>query len=95
MLEVSTIHFSRLCKAVVEAGVDFVWIADDVAFKAGLFIPPKLFKEIWTKRMERIMEPALVQDIPVIFHSMEISMILFNTYRHGNKLLKSHGPICY
>ena len=69
MLEVSTIHFSRLCEAVVEAGVDFVWIADDFAFKTGLFIPPKLFNEIWTKRMERIMEPALVQDIPVIFHS--------------------------
>jgi uroporphyrinogen-III decarboxylase len=69
MLEVSTIHFSNLCKAVVEAGVDFVWIADDIAFKTGLFIPPKLFKEIWTERMQRIMEPALARDIPVIFHS--------------------------
>ena len=69
MLEVSTQHFIKLCRAVVEARTDFVWIADDVAFKTGLFIPPKIFKEIWTSRMARIIEPALSAGIPVVFHS--------------------------
>ncbi|MCL4417934.1 MAG: hypothetical protein M1365_14820 [Actinobacteria bacterium] len=69
MLEVSTQHFVKMTKALIEARVDFVWPADDVAFKTGLFIPPKIMKEIWVPRMARIMEPAVNAGIPVMFHS--------------------------
>ncbi|MCG2789098.1 MAG: hypothetical protein L6405_03990 [Actinomycetia bacterium] len=69
ILEVSTQHFVKLTKAIVEAGADFIWPADDVAFKTGLFIPPKIMKEIWVPRMARIMEPAVNANVPVIFHS--------------------------
>ena len=69
MLEVSTEHFVKLTKAIVEAGADFIFPADDVAFKTGLFIPPKLFKEIWVQRMARIIEPAVNAGVPVMFHS--------------------------
>jgi len=69
MLEASCVHFVNMTKAVVAAGVDFIFPADDVAFKTGLFIPPKIFKEIWIKRMARIFEPAVSAGIPVMFHS--------------------------
>ncbi len=69
MLEVSTDHFVKLSRALVDAGVDFLFPADDVAFKTGLFIPPKLMKQIWVPRMARIMEPAVDAGIPVMFHS--------------------------
>jgi len=69
MLEVSCRHFIKLARASVNAGVDFIFPADDVAFKTGLFIPPVLFKELWTKRMARIFEPAVNAGIPVMFHS--------------------------
>lgn len=69
MLELSTEHYVRLTKAAVEAGVDFIFPADDVAFKTGLFIPPKIMKEIWVPRMARIMEPAVSAGVPVFFHS--------------------------
>ncbi len=69
MLEAATQHFVKMTKALVDAGVDLVWPADDVAFKTGLFIPPKIMKEIWVPRMARIMEPAVNAGIPVIFHS--------------------------
>lgn len=69
MLEVSTEHFVKMTRALVEAGVDFVWPADDVAFKTGLFIPPKIMKEIWVPRMARIFEPAVNAGVPVMFHS--------------------------
>jgi len=69
MLEDSTVHFVNLSKALVKAGVDFLFPADDVAFKTGLFIPPKIFKEIWVPRMRRIFEPAVNAGIPVMFHS--------------------------
>jgi len=69
MLEDSTVHFVNLSKALVAEKVDFLFPADDVAFKTGLFIPPKIFKEIWVKRMARIFEPALNANIPIMFHS--------------------------
>lgn len=69
MLEVSTVHFVNLTKAMVAEKVDLIFPADDVAFKTGLFIPPKIFKEIWIPRMARIFEPALNANIPIMFHS--------------------------
>lgn len=69
MLEVSTQHFVKMTKAVIKAGVDFIWPADDIAFKTGLFIPPKIMRQIWVPRMARIMEPAVNAGIPVMFHS--------------------------
>jgi len=68
-LEKSTLHFVNLCDAIVGAGVDFIWVADDIAFKTGLFIPPKIIKEIWVTRIARIIEPAVNAGIPVTFHS--------------------------
>lgn len=69
MLEVSTEHFVKITQALVDAGADFVWPADDIAFKTGLFIPPKIMKEIWVPRMARIVEPAVNAGVPVMFHS--------------------------
>ena len=69
MLEVSTIHFSKMTKELVKAGVDAIGIGDDVAFKTGLFIPPKIMKNIWIPRLARIIEPAVNKGIPVLFHS--------------------------
>jgi len=69
IMEVETQHYVKLTKAIIDAGVDVVWPADDVAFKTGLFLPPKIMKEIWIPRMARIFEPAVNANIPIIFHS--------------------------
>ena len=69
MLEISTQHYVKMTKSLVQSGVDFIWPCDDVAFKTGLFIPPKIMKEMWVPRMARIMEPAVNAGVPVIFHS--------------------------
>jgi uroporphyrinogen decarboxylase len=69
IMEVETQHYVKLSKAAVDAGVDIVWPADDVAFKTGLFLPPKIMKEIWVPRMARIFEPAVNAKVPIIFHS--------------------------
>jgi uroporphyrinogen-III decarboxylase len=69
MLEVSTEHTVKVTKAMVKAGVDFLFPNDDVAFNGGLFIPPKIFKEMWIPKMARIIEPAVNAGIPVFFHS--------------------------
>jgi uroporphyrinogen-III decarboxylase len=69
MLEVSTIHFVKMTEALVEAGVDVIAIGDDVAFKSGLFLPPKLMAKIWLPRLARVIAPAVNKNIPVLFHS--------------------------
>jgi uroporphyrinogen decarboxylase len=69
MLEVSANHFKKMTESMVDENVDFIGIGDDVAFNKGLFIPPKIMKEIWIPRIARIMEPALNADIPILFHS--------------------------
>ncbi len=95
MLEVSTEHFVKLMKAVVKAGADFVYPCDDIAFKTGLFIPPKLFKEMWNPRMRRIMEPALEARVPIIFHSDgKIDEIVEDLIEMGVDFLVDMDPYC-
>ncbi len=69
LLEISTGYLVKFCRAAVANGVDFIWTADDVAFKTGLFLPPKLMREMWAPRLARIHEPALNAGKPVMFHS--------------------------
>jgi methylmalonyl-CoA mutase cobalamin-binding domain/chain len=69
MLEISTEWCVKFCAAAIKNGVDFIWPADDVAFKTGLFLPPQLMREIWAGRMKRICAPAVSAGKPVMFHS--------------------------
>jgi 5-methyltetrahydrofolate--homocysteine methyltransferase len=69
LLEISAAWCTRFATAAVKNGVDFIWPADDVAFKTGLFLPPPLLKEIWAGRMKRICAPAVSAGKPVMFHS--------------------------
>ncbi len=69
MLEVSAEYWEKFVAAAVAEGIDFVYFADDFAFKTGLFLPPKLFEELWKERSARILAPALEKGLPVLFHS--------------------------
>ena len=69
MLDASADYFEKLVAAGVAEGIDALFFADDYAWKQGLFVPPKLFKQIWFPRAERIIRPAVSAGIPVFFHS--------------------------
>jgi 5-methyltetrahydrofolate--homocysteine methyltransferase len=69
LLEISSNYWTQFVKRAVDEGVDFIWPADDVAFKTGLFLPPKIMKEMWLPLLKRIIEPALNAGKPVMFHS--------------------------
>jgi len=69
LLEISSNYWVKFVKRAVEEGVDFVWVADDVAFKTGLFLPPDIMKEMWLPHLKRIIQPALNAGKPVMFHS--------------------------
>ncbi len=69
LLEIGTQYWVKFVTRAVEEGVDFVWAADDVAFKTGLFLPPKIMKEMWLPHLQRIIAPAVSAGKPVMFHS--------------------------
>jgi uroporphyrinogen decarboxylase len=62
-------YFQELARRVAAEGVDFVFAADDFAFKSGLFVNPKLFEEIWRPHFDRILDPFRDANIPIMFHS--------------------------
>ena len=69
LLEISTQYWVKFVKRALEEGVDFIWPADDVAFKTGLFLRPEIMKEMWLPHVQRIIEPAVNSGVPVMFHS--------------------------
>jgi 5-methyltetrahydrofolate--homocysteine methyltransferase len=69
LLETGTWYWVKFVKRALEEGVDFIWPADDVAFKTGLFLPPEIMKEMWLPHLQRIIEPAVNSGVPVMFHS--------------------------
>ncbi|GAH76391.1 unnamed protein product, partial [marine sediment metagenome] len=69
ILEVSTEYWIKFVKAVIKEGVDFMYLADDIAYKSGLFVRPKVFKPMWLPRVKRILEPVLNAGLPIMFHS--------------------------
>ena len=69
LLDISADWCAKFCAAAVGNGVDFIWTADDVAFKTGLFLPPALMRELWLPKLKRIHAPALAAGKPIMFHS--------------------------
>ena len=59
----------RFVKAVIKEGIDFLFLADDIAYKSGLFIQPEIFKPMWLPKLRRIFEPVLNAGLPILFHS--------------------------
>ena len=41
----------------IKEGIDFLFVADDIAYKSGLFIQPAIFKPMWLPKLKRILEP--------------------------------------
>ena len=65
-------HFTRDARAVAEAvvdlDVDFVYVADDIAFNTGPFLHPRMMEELWLPRTATIIEPLKSRGIPLAFH---------------------------
>jgi uroporphyrinogen decarboxylase len=69
MFDASADYYGQLVAAAVREGIDLFLFADDYAWKKGTFLKPRLMKEMWFPRAERIIAPARDAGIPVVFHS--------------------------
>jgi uroporphyrinogen decarboxylase len=57
---------AAVMKEVCAMGFDLVWTADDIAFKSGLLLSPKMFRERILPHVRKVAERIT---IPWIFHS--------------------------
>jgi len=69
ILDISTSYWVEFSRAAICEGIDFLFLADDIAYKNGLFVRPEDFKPLWLPRLKRILEPILNARVPVMFHS--------------------------
>jgi len=95
LLDMATNYYAELVEAACEAGIDFLFFADDVAFKSGLFVRPEIFKSLWRPRAEKIIAPALERGIPVMFHSDgKIDSIMPMIIDMGISCINPMDPYC-
>lgn len=59
----------KIVEMAIDCGISFLYLGDDVAYKAGTFMNPELFKELWFPRIKKLIAPAKQAGIPVMFHS--------------------------
>lgn len=69
ILERYTAYYVALAERLVRYPLTFFYVGDDIAFKSGTLMAPKLLRELWIPRMRRIVAPARAAGIPILFHS--------------------------
>ncbi len=69
LMDICVDYYIQLAEMGIEEGIDFLFFADDIAFKTGTFMEPNFFKELWLPRAKRLLEPAKQAGVPIMFHS--------------------------
>ena len=67
MLTTSSDYFAEYVREALKLGFDVFMAGDDVAYKSGLMVNPEHFKKLYKPYAEKIYEPVLNADIPIIF----------------------------
>ena len=69
LMDICVDFYLQVIDVALDAGLSFLFLADDIAFKQGTFLEPGLFKEVWLPRMKKLVKPAKEAGVPVMFHS--------------------------
>ena len=95
MFDVSTEYWVKFSKALVKEKIDWCYTADDFGFKSGLFLPPKILKELWFTRYKKIMDPIKEAGIAIMCHSDgKIDDIVPWLIEYGIDALNPMDPYC-
>ena len=69
LMDICVDYYVKITEMAIDEGIDFLFAADDIAYKQGTFVEPCLFKDLWLGRMKKIMQPAKEAGLPIMFHS--------------------------
>ena len=68
-LDLAMDYYIKITEIALDAGIDILFIADDVAYKTGTFIRPDQFKDLWLPRAQKLVKMGKQAGVPVMFHS--------------------------
>ncbi len=69
ILNLTMEYYTKMTEVAINAGVDIMFFADDVAYRTGTFVNPSLFKELWFPHMKKLIDMTKEAGLPVMFHS--------------------------
>ncbi|MGI6114155.1 MAG: uroporphyrinogen decarboxylase family protein [Mahellales bacterium] len=69
LLDTCVDYYLKIIDMALDSGLTFLFLGDDIAYKPGTFIDPKLFKEIWLPKYKKLIKPAKEAGVPIMFHS--------------------------
>lgn len=69
LMDVCVDFYLKIIDVALDAGLTFLFLADDICFKSGTFMEPGHFKELWLPRMKKLIKPAKEAGVPIMFHS--------------------------
>jgi uroporphyrinogen decarboxylase len=86
---------ARMAAAFVEAGVDMLWIGDDIGMQSGPIMSPAMWREMLLPHLVKIITAArkIRLDIPVAYHSCgAINFAVDDLIKAGITVLQSIQP---
>jgi hypothetical protein len=66
LFEIYSSWYARVVRRLCELDFDFLWCADDIAFKTAPYVSPKIFRQLFLPHYRRVADQITV---PWIFHS--------------------------
>jgi uroporphyrinogen decarboxylase len=66
VFDLYTDWYARAIVHLCEAGFDFIWFADDIAYKTAPYVSPRMFHELFLPRYRKVVQHCT---LPWIFHS--------------------------
>jgi len=69
LLDICVDFYLHAIDIALDAGITFLFLADDVCYKQGTFVNHTIMKELWLPRMQKLVKPAKEAGVPVMFHS--------------------------
>ena len=66
ILDIYTDWQAQVIEKLIRIGFDFIWAADDLAYKTGPMIAPQMFRDVFLPKMRKVAE---VMTVPWIYHS--------------------------
>ena len=62
-------YYLKIIDMALDAGITFLFLGDDIAYKQGPFVDPEIMEQLWLPRYKKLIEPAKEAGVPVMFHS--------------------------
>jgi uroporphyrinogen decarboxylase len=69
MLDLCLEYYMKVVEISIESDLTFLFLGDDIAFKQGMLMDPKMLLDLWLPRYRKLVALARQSDIPIMFHS--------------------------